>query len=303
LTPREIAERTSSSLVVLVNFDAAGRAASFGSGFVVAPSVVLTNYHVIRGASRIGVMIDREPVYADAILGYSPEQDVAALHAPLPQTVAALTLADSSLVRVGDHVITMGAPQGYERTLGDGLVSGIRVLGSVRRFQITAPISHGSSGGPVLNDYGQVVGLAVSLSEKGELLNFAVPTSEAVAALSNVRLLSFSDLLRETLVEQPVSSTAFTVPPGRVVPYAINVPQQGGTLSGSYTVSGGVGNDVIVSIVGPDQKLVVQPSLVKLLGTVNLRFAGGRYLLVFDNRRSLVSAKSISPSLTLQYYR
>jgi len=303
LSPREIAERTASSLVVLVNFDSAGRAASFGSGFVAAPSVVLTNYHVIRGASRIGVMIGHDPVYADAILGYSPEQDVAALHAPLPQTVAALTLADSSLVKVGDHVITMGAPQGYERTLGDGLVSGIRVLGRVRRFQITAPISHGSSGGPVLNDYGQVVGLAVSSNEKGELLNFAAPTSEAVAALGDVRLISFPDLLRETLVEQPASNTTFTVPPGRVVPYVIDVPQQGATCSGSYTVSGGVGNDVIVSVVGPDQKLVIQPSLVKALGTLNLPFAGGRYLLVFDNRRSLVSAKSISPSLTLRYYR
>lgn len=303
LTPAEIAERAASSVVVLLNIDETGRQASLGSGFIVAPSVIMTNYHVIRGASQVRVKLgEAEAIFAKGVIAYSPQQDVAVIAASTPENIVPLPLADSSLVRVGDHVVSMGAPLGLERTLSDGLVSGIRAFDGVRRFQISAPISHGSSGGPIFNDYGQVIGLAVSIMEKGELLNFAVPTKEAVEALHAVGLMSFSDVLSETLVESRYTDM-ITVPAGRRVPFTIRVPQQGGTLSGSFAVAGGAGNDVVVSVIGPGQQLVLQPTLAKVTGTLKLHLAGGVYSLIFDNTRSIVSAKSINPNLTLRYYR
>jgi len=195
----------------------------------------------------------------------------------------------------------MGAPLGLEKTLSDGLLSGIRVLGGVRRFQISAPISHGSSGGPIFNDYGQVIGLAVSTMEKGELLNFAVPT-EALTTLHAAKLMSFGDVLAETLVESTYSDT-ITVPAGRKVPFPISVPQQGGTFFGSLAVTGGMGNDIVVSVIGPGQRVVLRPTAVRAAGTLNLPLPGGEYFFMLDNQSSIISAKTINPNFTLRYYR
>jgi hypothetical protein len=86
---------------------------------------------------------------------------------------------------VGDNVYAVGNPEGLEGTFSQGLVSGIRQRGSDSILQITAPISPGSSGGPVLNTKGEVVGVAVSTSTEGQNLNFAVPANYLAVLLKN----------------------------------------------------------------------------------------------------------------------
>ena len=77
----------------------------------------------------------------------------------------------------GDNVFTVGNPESLNGTFSQGIVSGRRQINKIWHIQITAPISHGSSGGPVLNDRGEVIGIAVSSLEDGQNLNFAVPSS------------------------------------------------------------------------------------------------------------------------------
>ena len=85
-----------------------------------------------------------------------------------------MTLGSSIDVTVGQKVIAIGSPQGLENTVSDGILSGVRDYKSIRYLQITAPISPGSSGGPVLNESGKMVGVATFQFEKGQNLNFAV---------------------------------------------------------------------------------------------------------------------------------
>ncbi len=86
-----------------------------------------------------------------------------------------LPLGDSDAVQVGEAVYAVGNPQGLEGTFSEGIVSSIREVGTDRLLQITAPISPGSSGGPVLNGKGEVIGVSVGIFKGGQNLNFAIP--------------------------------------------------------------------------------------------------------------------------------
>jgi len=91
-----------------------------------------------------------------------------------------LPLAKNNRDAVGDVVYVAGNPEGFEGTFSQGIVSALR--GS-EYFQITAPISHGSSGGPVLNNRGEVIGVAAGIFSQGQNLNFAIPVSKLAPML------------------------------------------------------------------------------------------------------------------------
>src|SRR4029450_1901530 len=85
--------------------------------------------------------------------------------------ISPLSLPDALLIFV------LGSPQGLEGTVSTGIVGGLRTLGAARLLQITAPISPGSSGGPVFDSTGRVIGIATATSSKGQNLNFALPVN------------------------------------------------------------------------------------------------------------------------------
>jgi serine protease Do len=91
-----------------------------------------------------------------------------------PQNLPHVTLGSSKDLAVGAKVTVISSPSGLENTVSDGILSAVREYDAVRLLQITAPISPGSSGGPVLNTAGQMVGVATFQFEKGQNLNFAV---------------------------------------------------------------------------------------------------------------------------------
>ena len=97
-----------------------------------------------------------------------------------------LTLGNSDSVQVGDSIYVVGNPQGLEGTFSQGIVSSIREVGSDKLLQITAPISPGSSGGPVLNEKGEVIGVSVATFTGGQNLNFAIPSKYLSILLSKV---------------------------------------------------------------------------------------------------------------------
>jgi hypothetical protein len=145
------------------------------SGFVAAPDgKIVTNFHVIRGATQAIITTSDHTEYRDVqVTAVDAPHDLAVLQIPA-SNLQPLTLADSRLAKPGEHVVAIGNPLGLGGTVSDGLLSAIREAGQVPVLQISAPISPGSSGGPVLDDHGEVIGVSTFLIKGGQNLNFAV---------------------------------------------------------------------------------------------------------------------------------
>lgn len=178
----QIAESGTDSVLMLVALDRKGAAISQGSGFILTPDGLAgTNYHVIQGASSVVAsfpdgrtfdlgMIEGADLDKDLVVFQLYSKGTQAKPTDLPH----VTLGSSKDAAVGEKVIAIGNPQGLENTVSDGILSAIRDVDSVRYLQITAPISPGSSGGPVLDSTGQMIGVATFQFNKGQNLNFAV---------------------------------------------------------------------------------------------------------------------------------
>jgi S1-C subfamily serine protease len=237
------------------------------------------------------------------VAGFDLEHDVAALKIE-GTGLPSVHLGTSSAVKSGDHVTVLGARPGLESTLSDEIISAVREAGAFRLFQISAPISHGSSGGPLFDDFGNVIALAVSTIESGENLNFAVPIGATKTLLGRARQTTFPELLSLTAVHQPILASSISVPP-QVLSIDIPVPPQCGILTGAFSVAGGVGNDLGVSLAAANGGIVWNGGAAKNFGNVNLRLSGGRYKLILNNEVGpfWVSSKTVSGTIELSYYR
>jgi S1-C subfamily serine protease/Tfp pilus assembly protein PilF len=193
--------------------DAKGRTASEGSGFLVsAKDLIATNYHVIKDAySAHVVFVDKTELQVLGVVAMDPEADVAIIKLAGQAHAQPLELAGGDLPPVGTKVYAIGSPLGvFANTLSDGLVSSHRGRGTVPYFskmpamiQTTAPISHGSSGGPLLRGDGKVAGvMTLTFASEGENLNFAVPASHVARLLlrceGNGQITQFPVLKPET---------------------------------------------------------------------------------------------------------
>jgi len=168
------------SVVYVAAYDANGKRISSGTGFAVSANDVFTNYHVIEGATRVEVRTADRKVFAVIKIGpANKDADLARLQLGDDARLKALRLS-SVAPRVGTKVFVVGNPLGLTGTVSDGIVSAFRdhpKLGKL--IQITAPVSAGSSGSPVVNLDGDVVGLVTLDIEGGQNLNFAI-TSESL---------------------------------------------------------------------------------------------------------------------------
>ena len=184
LQPRQIAARARPAVVVihaLENGDTIGQ----GSGFIVRPDgTIVTNRHVIEGATRLAVTLaDGERYERVFLVSEDSRRDLAVLRIPAA-SLPALPIGDDQHVEVGDPVYVMGNPMGLEGTFSNGLLSAKRTIDGVAMVQITAPISPGSSGGPVLNASGEVIGIATLMYDEGQNLNMAVPARHAAGLIA-----------------------------------------------------------------------------------------------------------------------
>ncbi len=187
---RDIAEKAFHSVVMLVMQDSHGQPVSLGSGFFVKEDVVATNLHVIEGAaSGYAKIVGKKPKYDIAgFIAIDPHKDLVLLKLNKIKAPT-LKLGDSNDVAVGDEVYAIGNPQGLEGTFSKGIISSIRKVGEDSLLQITAPISPGSSGGPVLNTEGKVVGVSVATFKGGQNLNFAIPAWYIKLLLRDIKTL------------------------------------------------------------------------------------------------------------------
>ena len=187
-TPQQIAQKAFRSTVLLVMEDANGQPLSLGSGFFVREGQIATNLHVVEGATRGSAkLVGQETKFN--IEGYTAideKRDLIILKITAFGTQA-LSLGNSDFAQVGETVYAVGNPRGLEGTFSDGIISSIRPVGPDKLIQITAPLSPGSSGGPVLNRRGEVIGVSVLTIRDGQNLNFAIPSNYIKDILTKVR--------------------------------------------------------------------------------------------------------------------
>jgi S1-C subfamily serine protease len=177
-----IAKLADGSIVSIVMSDKNGKPIAQGSGFLVTnDGLIVTNYHVIsEGSSAVAKLPDSAFYAVDGVLRFDKARDVAVIKAH-GKNFRPLTLGDSDRVQVGEEVVAIGNPLSLESTVSNGIVSAVRTVADEggKFLQITAPISPGSSGGPLFNMAGEVVGITTMYLKGGENLNFAIPINEA----------------------------------------------------------------------------------------------------------------------------
>ena len=168
--------------------------AGSGSGFFIsADGIAVTNFHVLAYANSASVLMSDGKSYPiEGILGVNPEEDLALIKikgADFPF----LTLGDAANLRSAQRIYCMGSPYGLDNSISDGLVSNPnRNIDGINYIQISAPIAPGSSGGALLNEYGQVVGVTTASSGDTNI-NLAVPTTQirTISKFNEVRSLRY----------------------------------------------------------------------------------------------------------------
>lgn len=172
-TPGEVYEQAAKSTVVVRSINIGGSSQSMGSGVILPNRDVVTNCHVVKGASQLKVRVGNKDY--PATLRYSDwDRDICSL---IVSGVSApvVVVGSTKTLKIGAKVYAIGAPQGLELTLSDGIVSNLREVEGGRYIQSTAAISPGSSGGGLFDENGALVGLTTFYLAEGQNLNFAVP--------------------------------------------------------------------------------------------------------------------------------
>src|ERR1043165_3769568 len=190
----DLVRRIKPSAVAIETFDSRGEKLSRGSGFFVESDRNVTNRHVIEGAYRAEVHSSPGAVYpVKGVLAVDAEGDIALLKIDVTQ-IRPLPL-DKTSPQEGESVVVIGNPLGLEGSVTNGIVSAVRDIPTFGRIlQITAPISSGSSGSPVVNMQGQVIGIATLQITGGQSVNFAIP-SERISQLQMSTPMSLADLV------------------------------------------------------------------------------------------------------------
>jgi hypothetical protein len=169
----EVARRTLPGVVEIYTYDATGDVLGQGTGFFVSPRTIVTNEHVVDGAYSADVFSDDATYDRVAVLNEDAQRDLAILavdaahEAPLP-------INHDACLEPGQRVVVIGYPLALERSVSDGVISGVRTEDGIQEIQITAPTSPGSSGSPVLDQEGRVIGVVYAGYDEGENLNFAI---------------------------------------------------------------------------------------------------------------------------------
>src|SRR6266404_1275442 len=179
-----LVQKAKPAIVEILTYDQQNKLLKTGTGFFISPDgELLTNYHVISGGSFITAKMPNGAVFfLKSIVTASETYDVAKLQF-VATDVPYLTLGSSSSAVEGQRILVIGNPEGLEGTVSDGIISAFRA--SRTMIQITAPVSPGSSGSPVLDESGNVIGIATQVLKEGQNVNFAISAETIRDAIAN----------------------------------------------------------------------------------------------------------------------
>jgi S1-C subfamily serine protease len=281
-----------------------GGGTATGSGFVLdTDGHILTNAHVVTGASQIEVKLgDQAPVEAK-LVGRDPSTDLAVLEVdPDKVDLHPVPLADSNQVRVGDPVVAIGNPFGLDRTATAGIVSAVqREIQSPNGFSISdaiqtdAPINPGNSGGPLLAATGRVIGITSQIATGGGGggsvgIGFAVPSS------------TVQDVAQQLLDNGTVEHAFLGITGADISPQladALNLPVEQGALVEDVT-RGGPADDA--GIQGGDQRVSVEGQPIAAGGDV-ITAVDGQQVTGMDDLIAAVNAKQVGDQVQLDVLR
>ncbi|MFM9062307.1 MAG: S1C family serine protease [Pirellula sp.] len=160
-----------------------------GSGSVIdRQGHILTNFHVIEGARNINVTLFNGESFPAELVGQDPDNDIAVLRISAPaELLFPIRWGDSSQLRVGQHIVAIGNPFGFERTMSTGIISSLnrQITSRTRRtirsvIQIDAALNQGNSGGPLLNSRGELIGMNTAIATRSgdnAGIGFAIPVN------------------------------------------------------------------------------------------------------------------------------
>jgi S1-C subfamily serine protease len=301
LSPEEIYKAESAGMILIEIYDDQGRKRAFGSGFVVASDgTTITNYHVIRGASRATVKFADGTVGSiEGVESYDQNRDLAVVQV-MPAPKAFLEIGDSDRMRVGDKVVAVGSPLGLQNTMSEGIVSGLR-NGVI---QISAPISPGSSGGAVFDEHGKVIGVSSAQMVAGQNLNFAIPINWAKPYLSGQSPRPLSEVAAENTVTQNVIDGSVTIPPRQARTWNIAVNRNSmsnAEVSGQISATGGSDGKITLMLAYEGRPIF---SCRERDCEIHQAIANpGVYTLVLDNRISPIFARAVTGQIALKYVK
>jgi S1-C subfamily serine protease len=313
LTPGEVYRRWSSGVVQI---EATGpaqtdpfdpfpqRERDLGSGFVFDKAGhIVTNYHVVQGAEAVNVSFSNDESVRAKLVGTDPSTDLAVLKVNTPSRgLTPLVLGRSTSVQVGDDVVAIGNPFGYERSMTAGIVSAIgRVLQAPNNLaidnaiQTDAPINPGNSGGPLMNARGEVIGVNTQIttgsnSTDGSVgIGFAVPvdTVKSVAA----------QIIRHGKAEHAFLGIEAT-PITRDIARLFRLPERGllvdSVVPGSAAANAGV---------HPGRREVIVEGESWRLGGDILLAVDGQSVATLEQLRTLVARKRPGDKVRLELHR
>jgi TPR repeat protein len=189
LDTESIFKNSSPSILLVTVKDKKGNE-FIGTGFVIDKTgILVTNYHVIEGAKyAVAKAQSGKQYHINKILAKDEYHDIAIL-AFETDGIESLKLGNSDEVKTGMDIAVIGNPVGLENTISEGLISGVRKSGRKGSIlQISAPISKGSSGSPIFDKNGEVVGMASCLLKNGQALNFAIPSNDIKKLFNTIAL-------------------------------------------------------------------------------------------------------------------
>lgn len=164
------------SIVMIVLFNEKKEPFASGSGVIINnDGYILTNFHVIEGAAAFGVRLEEEEElrFTNELIKYHVDYDLALIRIEPVNRKSIPVYQGGKLVR-GQKVVAIGSPLGLFNTVSDGIIAGFRDFEDVSMIQFTAPTSHGSSGGALLNLYGELIGIVSAKYSDGENISLAV---------------------------------------------------------------------------------------------------------------------------------
>ena len=202
----DLVRRVKPAVVSVLTYDAKNEPLISGSGFFVRPGEVVTNLHVISGARRVEIhtLEGKGRTYPVAgTLAVDDEADLALLKVDVPAERTRSLPFSTSLPEEGEQIFVIGNPLRLEGSVSDGIVSAVREVPDVGRvIQITAPVSHGNSGSPLLNMRGQVIGIVTVKVTNGQNINLALGAAR-IANLHGAKVSAFNDLANSKPTAQP----------------------------------------------------------------------------------------------------
>lgn len=208
MSAKEIFELAKPAVGQISTFDRHGAPLSIGSGFFIKSNTLVTCFHVLKDSTSATVtLLDSSEAHPiTSVLYHDADNDVAIVSVAVPST-RSLTLNKTEYPTIGEKIFVLGNPKGFSGTFSDGIVSALRNDGGKKLIQITAPISPGSSGGPLLSEDGSVIGVVRSTIRNAQNLNFATPAAAIRTSESSVKPFGEVFISKASLSSTPLSNT------------------------------------------------------------------------------------------------